>query len=235
MFQPVEFKNKRFKQIWGKSVQGFLSYDWTNKQRLQLSKRFICKTTFPFIFSSQILFVFTIINNKNCFPFPGRGAYCLSKNANMFSNFMSPYIRGQNALNPKKIHRQIWSTKTHVDKGKWLELDPGAQCDIIYRTWYFDCRSNVDNYNNVSGGGLDVVVIAPPTIYMYQVLVWRWLWSDPPTIYMYQVVVWRWLWSDPLLSICIMWWFGGGCDLTPYYLYVSGGGLEVVVIWPPTI
>ena len=106
---------------------------------------------------------------------------CLSKNANMFSNFMPPDIRWQNVLNPKKIHRQIWSTETHVDKGKWLELDPGAQCNIAYRTWYFDCRLNV-------------------TIYMYQLVVWRWLWSDPPTIYMYQVVVWRWLWSDPLLS-----------------------------------
>ena len=139
---------------------------------------------------------------------------CLSKNANMLSNFMPPDIRWQNVLNPKKIHRQIWSTETHVDKGKWLELDPGAQCNIAYRTWYFDCRLNV-------------------TIYMYQLVVWRWLWSDP----LLSICI-RWWFGGgcdliPLLSICIRWWFGGGCDLTPYYLYVSVGGLEVVVIWSP--
>ena len=47
-----------------------------------------------------------------------------------------------------KIHRQIWSSKTHIDKGKWLELNPGAQRNIAYRTWYFDCRLNVNNNNN---------------------------------------------------------------------------------------
>ena len=61
---------------------------------------------------------------------------------------MPHYIFWQNALNPKKIHRQIWSSKTHVDKGKWLELDPGAQRNIAYRTWYFDCRLNVNNNNS---------------------------------------------------------------------------------------
>ncbi len=40
---------------------------------------------------------------------------------------------------------------------KWLELDLGAQRNIVYRTRYFDCRWNVNNNNNNNSNVINVL------------------------------------------------------------------------------
>ena len=66
----------------------------------------------------------------------------------MFSNFISSLNTLAKCTESSKMHRQIWSTKTHVDKGKWLELNPGAQHNIAFMASYLDWRLNVNNNNN---------------------------------------------------------------------------------------